>query len=104
MSTQQTPPTDGTPPADLVHIPTTREALFDWLDTMPPTPRAKLLGLLVDAQNAKELAARRRAAVAEAAAGYGNAATVADELGVSVKAVYKAASEHRRATRSADDQ
>ncbi|MGW4528333.1 hypothetical protein [Amycolatopsis sp. NPDC004378] len=100
MSDPTAQPSNSAP----VDLPTTRDELFAWIDAIPPIPRAKLLGLLVDAQNAKALAAKRRAAVAEAAAGYGNAGAVAEELDVSVKAVYKAASEHRRATRTADDQ
>lgn len=83
---------------EITASPQTWDELVTWLAAISPIPRAKLLGLLVDAQNAKQLAAMRRAAVAEASTGRGSAAEVAAQLGVSVHAVYKATKEHNKAS------
>lgn len=93
----QQPTRNMTPLTSLADIPATREELLAWLDAMPPITRARLLRLLVDSSLGVELAARRRAAIAEAAAA-APAAEVAAELGVSVHAIYKAVKEHNGAT------
>jgi hypothetical protein len=76
-------------------VPATWDELDAWLDSIPPIPRALLLGVMVDARNIPKLAAKRKAAVAEASNGYGTAAEVAAQLGVSVRRVYKTVAEHR---------
>jgi hypothetical protein len=77
-------------------VPASWDELDAWLDTIPPIPRARLLAVLVDATTGPRLAVKRRAAVAEAASGgYGTAAEVAAELGMSVNRLYKTRSAHR---------
>lgn len=77
-------------------IPATWDALDAWLDRIPPVPRALLLAVLVDAKAGPKLAAKRRAAVVEAASGgYGSAAEVAALLNMSVNRLYKVRTEHR---------
>lgn len=77
-------------------IPTTVDELKACLAELPPLPRARLLGLLVDAATVAELGALRREAVWELTREATHAA-VAAELGVASTSVTKAVSEHRKA-------
>lgn len=99
MTTDQAPepPSDRAVPVVDESIPGTWDEVVAWLETMSPIPRARLLAVLVDAKNTVQLAAMRKAAVAEASIGYGAAAEVAAALGMSVRRVYKTVSEHRAA-------
>lgn len=70
------------------------------LGSLPDIPRARVLSALLDGNNLRHLVAIRREAIYRATRADGATyATVAAELGVSVAAVNKAVTAHRRSAR-----
>lgn len=84
-----TEPTESTTRAAAA-APETWDELLTWLGSMPALSRARLLGELVDGEHVAQLAELRHDAVTEASDGHGQAAVVAEELGVTVHAIYQA--------------
>lgn len=81
----------------------TIDDLLAWLAAMPPIDRARVAGLLVDHDTTKAVGAVRRGAIYEETR-VRSYADVAADLGVSLSAINKAISEHRRSRPDVPDE